>query len=101
MAKVGEKRFYNQEITKHWSFLESQLATSGGDFFCGPRITGADFIMSFPLQSAIEARLLDKEKYPKLAAWVTRIESREAYQRSVKMVEEKTSEKFSLAPGMY
>ena len=100
MGKIGEKRFFNQEIAKHWDFLEGSLAKSG-DFFAGPKLTGADFIMSYPLQAALEARILDKNKYPKLAAWVARMEAREAYVRAVKVVEDKTAEKFSLAPGMY
>jgi glutathione S-transferase len=100
MGKIGEKRFSNQEIAKHWDFLEGSLAKSG-DYFAGPNLTGADFIMSYPLQAALEARILDKTKYPKLKAWVDRIEAREAYHRAIKVVEAKTAEKFSLAPGMY
>jgi glutathione S-transferase len=100
MGKVGEERFSNQELAKHWDFLEDSLAKSG-DFFAGPNLTGADFIMSYPIQAALEARILNKQKYPKLTAWVARFEAREAYLKAIKVVESQTSEKFSLAPGMY
>lgn len=100
MAKTAEKNFYTAEIAKHWDFLEGSLAKSG-DFFAGPNLTGADFIMSYPIQAALEAKILDRVKYPRLAAWVVRIEAREGYLKAVKVVEAKTGAPFSLAPGMY
>lgn len=100
IAGQVEKQFLNQEFKKQFDFLESQLGTSGGDFLCGPNFTGVDIMMIFPLQGAILGNLLDKVKYPKLAAYVDRLEARDAYKKAVKVVEERTGEKFSIAPGM-
>jgi glutathione S-transferase len=95
-----DKAFLNQEFTKQWTFLEGQLETSGGDYLCGPNITGADIMMIYPLQGALEGKLVDRAKYPKLVAYVARLEELEPWKRAVKIVEEKTGDKFSLAPGM-
>jgi glutathione S-transferase len=54
--------------------------------------------MIFPLQGAIASNILDKEKFPKIAAYVDRLEAREAFKKAIKVVEEKTGEKYSSAP---
>jgi glutathione S-transferase len=57
-------------------------------------------MMIFPLQGALEGKILDRTTYPKLAAYLDRLEARDAYKKAIKVVEDKTGEKFSLAPGM-
>jgi glutathione S-transferase len=44
--------------------------------------------MSFPLQVAHGRAGLTKEKYPKLSAYLDRLQEREAYKRAVQKIEE-------------
>lgn len=88
--------FLNKNFKTQFDYLEQQLATSpqNGDFFCGPNLTGADIMMIFPLEAGTKRAGITPEKYPKLAAYVERVHSREAYQRAIKKAEETTGEKF-------
>ena len=75
----------------HWEFLEKQLATSPdkGDFLCGPELSGADIILSFPISAARAGEVgLTKERYPRLWAYVDRLEGLDAYKRSVAKIVE-------------
>lgn len=87
-------------MKKHWDFLESRISTSGGDWFCGSLLTGADILLIFPIESALLGGVLDGVKYPKLKAFVAKVHEREAYKKAVARVEKETGEKFSIAPGM-
>ncbi len=98
IAAQVEKQFLNQELKKQFDFLESQLTTSGGDFLCGSSFTGADIMMIYPLQGTLETKLMDRNKYPKATAYVDRLQDRKAWKKAISIVEEKTGEKFSLAP---
>lgn len=88
--------FLQPNLDTHFAFLESQLASSPsasspstgpGDFLCGPTLTAADILMSFPLIAAFQ-RVIQKDKYPLLAKYVERIQAMDGYQRAVKKVEE-------------
>ena len=54
--------------------------------------------MSFPLLACKNATQMgvDISGYPKLVAYVERLEKMEGYQRSIKVAEEKTGEEYSL-----
>ena len=97
IADRVDNMFLNKNMKAHFEFLEQQLATSpqNGDYFAGPNLTGADIMMIFPLEGAAERGPL--ASYPKLAAYVKRIRSRDAYVRTMKKMEEMTGERFSLA----
>ncbi|KAI0538475.1 putative glutathione S-transferase [Xylaria digitata] len=77
------------------AFLEKQLETSGGDFLCGKSLTSADILISFGLVS-VKDRLGDfgswpsppKTVYPKLFAYIARLESQPGYQRSIEKIKE-------------
>ncbi|KAI0468286.1 putative glutathione S-transferase [Xylaria cf. heliscus] len=78
------------------AFLETQLETSGGDFLCGKNLTSADVLISFGLVSAKD-RLKDfgswpaggpKSVYPKLYAYIARLESEPGYKRSFEKIKE-------------
>ncbi|KAF2461764.1 putative glutathione S-transferase [Lineolata rhizophorae] len=99
VASKMDTAFVAPNMATNLSFLENQLATApdGGGFFCGPQLTGADFLMIFPLQAARGRAGLTKEKYPRLVQYVERLEAREAYKRAVKKIEEATGEKFSMS----
>lgn len=85
--------YLNPNFTRHFNFLESQLATSpdGGEYLCGKDLTAADILMSFPL---IMGRRKQAEigSFPKLEAYSKKLEQNEMYLRSIKKVEEVTGE---------
>lgn len=62
----------------------------GHDFFAGPRLTGADFIMIFPLSAAKNRGLVTEKQHPNLCAYVERMEAREAYKRGVQKIVDAT-----------
>lgn len=55
-------------LKTHLSFLEDQLATApnGGGFFCGNELTGADILMIFPLEAAVQRVPSFEKSYPKV-----------------------------------
>jgi len=94
-----EGMFFKPNLKTHFGFLEQQLATApdGGDYLCGKQFTAADILMSFPLMAARGGGIgIDFKEYPKLNAYVERIENMEGWKRSIKVAEEKTGDKFSL-----
>jgi len=77
--------FINPNFVTHFGFLESQLASSpgGGKYLCGPNLTGADILMSFPLIAGRgRSGQLTKEKYPKLWAYVDALEAEPGYKKA-------------------
>jgi len=67
------------EIERHIGYLEKRL--DGRDYFVGDDLTAADVQLSFVIQAA---RLLGGlDKYPNLAAFLTRVTARPAYQRAL------------------
>ncbi|MEL7057206.1 MAG: glutathione binding-like protein [Pseudomonadota bacterium] len=60
-------------------FAENHLATH--PWFGGQDFSSADIMMFFPLNVATGLNLVDAAKFPHIAAWKTKIESRPAYQR--------------------
>ncbi|KAM6524821.1 bifunctional glutathione transferase/peroxidase [Fusarium falciforme] len=83
-------------MRRNLSMIEGHLATSGGDYLCGASLTAADILMSFPLIAA-QGKLDEfgswegsswREEFPKVAAYVKRLETEEGYVRSVGKVKE-------------
>lgn len=91
-----EDAYLNRNLTTHFDFLESQLASSpgGGKYLCGTQLTAADILMSFPLMAAKKREKFDTEKYPKMTAYVGVLEAEEVYQRSIMKAEEATGEEY-------
>jgi glutathione S-transferase len=83
----------------HMNFLEDQLKTSGGEFFCGSQLTGADVMMIFPLEAGEKRAGITEAKYPLIYKYIRRIHEREAYQRAIKKIEDATGEKFTMTVG--
>lgn len=69
----------DSEIANHLGFIESAL--KGRDYFVGTNLTGADIMMSFVAEVAGSFGKLGA--YPALAAWIGRMHTRPAFQRSV------------------
>jgi glutathione S-transferase len=68
------------QLDRHLDFLEAELGDS--TWFAGEELTGADVMMSFPLQAAVARAGLDGSR-PRLLAYVRRIEQRPAFLRSI------------------
>ncbi|OTB04941.1 hypothetical protein M426DRAFT_320248 [Hypoxylon sp. CI-4A] len=76
-------------------FLEQQLETSGGDYLCGPELTSADVLLSFALITPKDKfetfgtwEQNPKTLFPKLFAYIERLEAHPGYQRSVQKIAE-------------
>ncbi|KAI6082886.1 glutathione S-transferase [Hypoxylon rubiginosum] len=80
----------------HLGFLEQQLETSGGDYLCGPDLTSADVLLSFGLLAAKDKFETfgtwegdgPKALFPKVFAYIDRLESHPGYQKSIQTVKE-------------
>lgn len=96
IAAQVEAAFLTPNLTTHYGYLESQISSSpdNGQFICGPKLTGADIMMVFPLESARSSAGMTPAKYPKLDTYVTCLQERAAYKRAIAKVEEATGEKF-------
>ena len=69
----------DSEIANHLGYVEDAL--QGREFFVGSALTGADIQMSFVGEMA---KVFNKlAPYPNLAAWLSRMHARPAFQRSV------------------
>lgn len=76
------KNFTSAEWAKTLSYLESELGDR--DWFNGEELGRADVSLSWPLDMLAQRKWVDFEKdYPKLAAWRTRIQERDAWKRAL------------------
>lgn len=85
-----EKNFLEPNLAANFGFLESQLASSPNDggYLCGSELTGADFLMVFPLSSAKGKVGLTQQKYPLIWAYVERLEAMESHKRAIQKITE-------------
>lgn len=82
-------------VRTNLAFLEERLATSGGGYLCGPSMTAADIMLSFGLIQAKDQfetfGAWDRpphEKFPKVWAFIERMESQPGYKRSMEKITE-------------
>lgn len=75
-----KKQFIRPQLDLHLDFMENELRQR--EWFAGESFTAADIMMSFPLEAAASRRGL-AERCPRLAAFVSRIHERAAYQRAL------------------
>lgn len=73
--------YLDPSFKTHFTFLEEQLKTSpdNGPYLCGPRLTGADVMLSFPLIAGKDRAGLTQEAYPKLWDYVARLKAEPGY----------------------
>jgi glutathione S-transferase len=72
--------FVDRQLTLQLNYLEGELAK--GTWFLGEQFSGADIMMSFPLEAAAQRAGLDASR-PKLWDFLQRIHSRPAYHRAL------------------
>ncbi|KAF7296075.1 Glutathione S-transferase [Mycena kentingensis (nom. inval.)] len=88
--------FIGPSTTAHLSFLESQLASApdGGPYLCGPHLTGADILISFPLlvaQTQLDGAgtsLITKDRYPRLYKYAALLRESEGCKRAIAKIVE-------------
>lgn len=99
ITSVVAREIYNSFVLPnmkgHLGFLENQLETSGGDYLCGKNLTSADIILSFPLityrgqfDSLGKWDTHPEKLYPKLWAYIGRMESHPGYKLSSDKIQE-------------
>ncbi|KAJ6256084.1 hypothetical protein Dda_9176 [Drechslerella dactyloides] len=78
--------FVNPNLVSNYDWLETLLKDQ--PFFAGDKLTGADIMLSFPIESAQERMggFYNKERYPNLFSWVERIKARPAYKNAEEKV---------------
>jgi glutathione S-transferase len=67
-------------ITRQLDFMEAELGRS--PWFAGDELSGADIMMSFPLEAAAQRAGLDARR-PRLMAFLDRIHARPAYKQAL------------------
>lgn len=80
IGKGASARFVGPQLANHLDFLESEL--DARPWFAGPEFSGADVIMSFPLQALRVSGQL--EHRPNLRNWLGRLEARPAWERATR-----------------
>ena len=72
--------YLDPQIRTHLAYLEGELTKSA--WFAGEEFTAADVQMSFPVEAAAVRAGLGAD-YPRLQAWLDRIQARPAYRRAL------------------
>jgi len=72
--------FVTPNVKTHLNYLENTLAETG--WFAGKEMTGADIMMSFPLEAA-SARANLQENYPNLKGFLDKIHAMPGYQTAL------------------
>ncbi|MEL6365664.1 MAG: glutathione S-transferase [Pseudomonadota bacterium] len=82
IADGALKSFVNPQLENHMRYWEGALAETG--WFASGEISGADIMMSFPLEAAATRAGLDV-RYPNCKAFLKRIHARPAYQKAIEV----------------
>ena len=80
IARRVQSDFIDPQIALHLDYVEAELGKS--EWFAGNAFTGADIMMSFPLEVAAARAGLDVKR-PKLTGFLERIHARPAFQRAL------------------
>jgi glutathione S-transferase len=80
LAGKARDAYSGPNVIRHMAYLEDTLRKS--TWFCGEQMTGADIMMSFPVETAA-LRFGLGEKYPAMRAFLDRIRAMPAYQRAI------------------
>lgn len=72
--------FVDPQLKLHFDFIEAELGKS--EWFAGDEFTGADIIMSFPLEASLSRGVAGGDA-PNIAGFLKRIHARPAYQTAL------------------
>ncbi|MEM9496233.1 MAG: glutathione S-transferase [Pseudomonadota bacterium] len=82
LAKGVDDAFVDRQLELHGGFIEDAL--SKDEWFAGDDISGADIMMSFPIEAFMaRARGGRSGAFPSMAAYLDRIHERPAYQAAL------------------
>jgi glutathione S-transferase len=81
IAQGAKKSFIEPQIKTHLDYIEAELGNS--KWFAGKEISAADVQMSFPLEAAASRGGLNRDEYPRTAAFLKRIHARPAYKQAL------------------
>ena len=73
--------FVRPNLTRQFDFFEAELTKS--PYFAGKALSGADVMISFPLEAAAQRGGLTAANYPKCLDYLKRIQARPAYARAL------------------
>jgi glutathione S-transferase len=79
IGKTVQSSYLAPQIARQLDLMEAELGRSA--WFAGPEITGADVMMSFPVEAA--ASRVGLGAHPKLQAWLAAVHARPAYRRAL------------------
>ena len=79
ISKTVQTTYLAPQIERQLDLMEAELGRSA--WFAGPEISGADILMSFPVEAAASRNGLGSR--PRLAEWLKTIHARPAYQRAL------------------
>jgi glutathione S-transferase len=79
IGKTVQTSYLAPQIERQLDLMEAELGRSA--WFAGPELTGADVMMSFPVEAAASRNGLGSR--PKLAAWLQTVHARPAYRRAL------------------
>lgn len=73
--------YIHPNVKTQLQFIENNLAKN--TWFCGNQLTGADIMMSFPLEAAQHSKLTNPTEHPCIHRYVERIHSLPDYQKAL------------------
>jgi glutathione S-transferase len=79
ISKTVQTSYLAPQIERQLDLMEAELGRS--TWFAGPEITGADVVMSFPVEAAASRNGLGTR--PRLTQWLKTVHARPAYQRAL------------------
>lgn len=75
------KAFLGPEMTAQLTYLNEQLGEQ--DYYMGSSPGRADFVLSWPIDTATQWGFVDLKDYPMLKAWHERCKARDGWQRGI------------------
>ncbi|KAI8932613.1 hypothetical protein NX059_010112 [Plenodomus lindquistii] len=94
VASNIDSSYTDPELKNHFDFLEDYLSKSSGEFFAGPELSGADIMIHFALEAGCQRVPLSETSYPKLYAYMRKLQQRDAYKRAGERVTEASGEQY-------
>lgn len=73
---------YKDMLVRPFKLMEGALSEER-PWFAGERLGQADFLMSWPMDMAVQRGYFDASLYPKVADWQKRVHERPAYKRAL------------------